>query len=239
MADICDKISEVKRSEWGQKHYNQHQYETFYEIILEYDFIEQALKLMGMYENKNDIQFVYEQIGIYQSDQHKFSLFFEKTQAHFIQYNLQLYYDQNKAITIGNEIPNTSLISKDGKLNNQTTNCKNYNDIDTRIQRAKQFEEITQNQFQLYLDNIKNEYANLFQAWPDKYYLVDNLNKTVIYESGINYRAQGEVDIDCVWLLKYLWFCKQKRPENKMEQNILNMVHSFQKVVDKKKNEKI
>lgn len=44
-------------------------------------------------------------IGEYSFDREKYKIFFDNTTAHFVQNNLQLFYNKNEELKIGDKIP--------------------------------------------------------------------------------------------------------------------------------------
>lgn len=78
-------------------------------------------------------------------------------------------------------------------------------DLNDRISRAKQFIENDQPPYPVYIDDWNNEYAEIYRAWPDKYYMVDNeytiLNKSTY---GISGDMNAKIELDCVDLMTEL-----------------------------------
>lgn len=65
----------------------------------------------------------------------------------------------------------------------------NHKDFEDRLTRAVAFREKYGIKFELYVDYWSNEFENLFQAWPDKYYLIDS-DKKVLERCEHNEEAQ-------------------------------------------------
>ena len=81
----------------------------------------------------------------------------------------------------------------------------NHKDMTDRIQRAQLFNEEHQVPYPILIDGWDNVYAETFQAWPDKYYFI-NQDKVVLQKSmyGTTGESDGKVILDCVDLLKQL-----------------------------------
>lgn len=63
--------------------------------------------------------------------------------------------------------------------------------------------------------------------WPDKYFLVNNEDKQVLYHSDYSSRKAGVVDIDICWVIEYLAYCKNKGRMNPIKKDLKNMVSSY------------
>jgi len=73
--------------------------------------------------------------------------------------------------------------------------------FEDRINRAKYFVEKYQPPYNVYIDGWDNKYAELFRAWPDKYYLIDR-NKIILAKS--KYTKDGLIIEECIFLLQKL-----------------------------------
>lgn len=51
--------------------------------------------------------------------------------------------------------------------------------------------------FSVLIDGFDNKFGNMFRAWPDKYYLVDN-NYQVIAKSEYGSKSDALINVDCV-----------------------------------------
>jgi hypothetical protein len=81
----------------------------------------------------------------------------------------------------------------------------NHRDFEDRVKRAQSFNEQHQVPYPILIDDWDNTYSNTFQAWPDKYYFVDE-EKIVRQKStyGTEGDRDGKVTLDCVDLLQQL-----------------------------------
>ena len=87
------------------------------------------------------------------------------------------------------------------KIDNFVTNCLSYTNFEQKIGRALSFRELTQSPYEIYVDNVENSVSDRYQAWPDKYYLVNEEGKVLFHSYSSNYRP-SVVDIDCYDLLQ-------------------------------------
>ena len=77
--------------------------------------------------------------------------------------------------------------------------------IDERILRANQFYDNECPPFPTYIDTWSNSYAEIFRAWPDKYYCLDsNLQIEHMSEYGKNGENNALIIKDCTILIKEL-----------------------------------
>lgn len=74
-----------------------------------------------------------------------------------------------------------------------------------RVERANNFMAIDKPQkpFEVLIDTWDNEFANLFQAWPDKYYLIDKDYK-ILSKSDYGMQKDALINEDCCVLLTKL-----------------------------------
>lgn len=70
---------------------------------------------------------------------------------------------------------------------------KPQNKIQDRIKRAKYFINEYKPPYKIYVDTWKNEFAETYKAWPDKYYIIDE-NLTIIAKSEYNNHNEGKND---------------------------------------------
>jgi len=74
-----------------------------------------------------------------------------------------------------------------------------------RIERCNTFVNKHQNQlndpFSVLIDGFDNQFANMFRAWPDKYYLVNNVFQ-VIAKSEYGSKSDALIDVDCIDCIK-------------------------------------
>jgi len=59
------------------------------------------------------------------------------------------------------------------------------------------------------VDNEKNDFNNIFQAWPDRYFLIEKSGR-VLARAEYSTREQAKVDIDCVWMIKFIKYVKDE-----------------------------
>lgn len=75
--------------------------------------------------------------------------------------------------------------------------------IDERISRAKQFYDNEYPPFTTYIDTWSNSYAEIFRAWPDKYYCIDsNLQIEYMSEYGKVGKNNALIIKDCTKLIE-------------------------------------
>lgn len=88
-------------------------------------------------------------------------------------------------------------------LENQVPSQKCFED---RINRANHFISRYHPPYPVYIDSWDNTFANLFRAWPDKYYCVDQ-SKRVVGKSEYSSDAETEalILVDCTVLLQGLF----------------------------------
>ncbi|KRX07304.1 hypothetical protein PPERSA_06919 [Pseudocohnilembus persalinus] len=92
-------------------------------------------------------------------------------------------------------------IGKTFQINNKNVNCKSYNSLEERKQRAQEFKNLTNCPYEIYYDDENNNYNKLFQAWPDKSYFVQS-DGLIIQTSKI-YKAVHLEDCNDI-LLNYM-----------------------------------
>ena len=90
-------------------------------------------------------------------------------------------------------------IGKDFFVGETRVNTKNYSDLATRLARAAQFRELSQCPFPVYSDNEQNTFSVRFQAWPDKFYFVENKSGLVLEQQEI---LRAQVQLDSVEMLQ-------------------------------------
>lgn len=82
---------------------------------------------------------------------------------------------------------------------------QNHASIEDRLKRANDFVIDNKIAFPMYVDDWANTYEQTFQAWPDKYYLIDKemvvLKKSIYGKVG---DSDGKVMLDCLELVKEL-----------------------------------
>jgi hypothetical protein len=61
--------------------------------------------------------------------------------------------------------------------------------FEERVNRAQQFVKDYTIPFEVYIDPWGDPFENTFQSWPDKYYMIDMKNKTIMDKSQYNYGA--------------------------------------------------
>ena len=54
--------------------------------------------------------------------------------------------------------------------------------------------------FPVFIDSFEGEFEELYQAWPDKYYLVNNDKKILITSEYSKYK-EAVINYDCLFLL--------------------------------------
>ncbi len=83
---------------------------------------------------------------------------------------------------------------------------KNHSDFSDRVARAQKFvsEELPDDDcFKVMVDPWNNVFAETFQAWPDKYYLI-NKDKVVLKKSTYGQFKDAVIDCDCLDLIYLL-----------------------------------
>lgn len=70
-----------------------------------------------------------------------------------------------------------------------------------RLRRANEFIAVDQPPFPVLVDTWADEFEKTFQAWPDKYYLIDR-DMIVIAKSTYGTRADALIDVDCINLVR-------------------------------------
>jgi hypothetical protein len=70
-----------------------------------------------------------------------------------------------------------------------------------RLRRANQFIAEDQPPFPVLVDTWADEFEKTFQAWPDKYYLIDR-DMRVLAKSTYGTRADALIDVDCINLVR-------------------------------------
>ncbi len=70
-----------------------------------------------------------------------------------------------------------------------------------RLQRANEFISEDQPPFPVYIDTWADTFEQTFQAWPDKYYLI-NRDMQVLTKSTYGTRADALIDVDCITLVR-------------------------------------
>jgi len=88
-------------------------------------------------------------------------------------------------------------------LKNTPTPQKTF---DERIERAKKFyydEKLENKYIKIMVDSWKNDFAETFRAWPDKFYLFDSDFK-ILAKSTYGSKHDAVIDIDCVDLISSL-----------------------------------
>ncbi len=76
-------------------------------------------------------------------------------------------------------------------------------DLSDRLQRANDFKSHENCPMTVLVDDWENNFANIFQAWPDKYYCVDN-EKKVVMKSTYGKNSDALIDVDCVEYIRIL-----------------------------------
>jgi hypothetical protein len=72
-------------------------------------------------------------------------------------------------------------------------------DIDDRIKRATDFIENENVPFPVYIDTWNNNFAEIYHAWPDKYYCIDKNNNILLKsEYGDSGDSDAKIKVDCV-----------------------------------------
>lgn len=74
--------------------------------------------------------------------------------------------------------------------------------FEDRVKRANEFVEKFDPPYSVFIDSWNNYYDEIYQAWPDKYFLIDK-NMKICAMSTYNDR-EATVDVDCVDVLKNL-----------------------------------
>jgi superfamily I DNA and/or RNA helicase len=78
-------------------------------------------------------------------------------------------------------------------------------DFQTRVSRANYFVDKYSIPYTTYIDKWDNEFAELFRAWPDKYYCIDkNLQVVAKSEYGREGENEARVILDYTVLLERL-----------------------------------
>ena len=75
-----------------------------------------------------------------------------------------------------------------------------------RLDNAKNFassHHIDENAFTVVVDDWDNLFAETFQAWPDKYYMID-ANYKVLAKSEYGSKADALINVDCVELIRQM-----------------------------------
>jgi hypothetical protein len=87
-------------------------------------------------------------------------------------------------------------------LENQPEPQKN---IEERLDRANKFVIDDFVPFPVYCDVWENDFAETYQAWPDKYYMFDS-TLTVLQKSEYGYEGDKNalIEVDCLDLIKKL-----------------------------------
>jgi len=75
-------------------------------------------------------------------------------------------------------------------------------DITERLERANKFvadDNVPTNVFPVYCDVWSNDFAEMYHAWPDKYYCFDS-NLKIIQKSTYGYHGNKNalIDVDCI-----------------------------------------
>lgn len=70
-----------------------------------------------------------------------------------------------------------------------------------RLQRANEFLTEDQPPFPVLVDTWEDTFEQTFQAWPDKYYLI-NRDMHVLTKSTYGTRADALIDVDCISLVR-------------------------------------
>lgn len=87
-------------------------------------------------------------------------------------------------------------------LENQSTSHKNIQD---RLNRANEFVINDKVPFPVYVDNWQNEFAELYQAWPDEYYHFNSDLKILTKsEYGTEEETDALIKLDCLDLVSKL-----------------------------------
>jgi len=77
--------------------------------------------------------------------------------------------------------------------------------FEERVERANKFveDEKVEIPFEVLIDDWSNTFANLFRAWPDKYYCIDKDYK-VLYKATYGAKSDALIDVDCTEIIKLL-----------------------------------
>ena len=70
-----------------------------------------------------------------------------------------------------------------------------------RLNRATEFIAEDQPPFPVLVDTWADTFEQTFQAWPDKYYLIDR-DMRVLAKSTYNTRSDALIDVDCINLIR-------------------------------------
>lgn len=83
-----------------------------------------------------------------------------------------------------------------------------HKNIQDRLERANNFVMSENVPFPVYVDNWQNEFAEIYQAWPDEYY---HFNSDLIILAKSEYGADNNSDalikLDCFDLIENLLIC--------------------------------
>ena len=77
--------------------------------------------------------------------------------------------------------------------------------IEDRIDRANKFIVEENPPFPTFVDTWSNGFANLYRAWPDKYYCINNDNKIICKsEYGSSEKDNAHIKVDCTQVIEEL-----------------------------------
>ena len=84
-----------------------------------------------------------------------------------------------------------------------------HENLDERINKAKNFvtDSNVTDPFFVYVDNWSNDFAKMYQAWPDKYYHFDSDLKILTkseYGTGTDGNPDALIKLDCLVLIQNL-----------------------------------
>ena len=78
-------------------------------------------------------------------------------------------------------------------------------DLNDRLERANEFTEKNQIPYTVLVDTWEGDFEKIYQAWPDKYFLLDE-NQQIVTQSTYhkNGSLDGQIKVDCTEVLEKL-----------------------------------